>query len=193
MYYNESMSLNSIYTSSQLQPSVETIEKLNKTKKVKSLTHLSGSIDGLVGLWLGYDKERYIRRVDGSESHHTCDKSRKQVKAGMGTFDLEFEGMCVKVQECNEDLQVFISTDICIEVMQDVFTMGWQLEIVKMALYISFPVGLFHWFNTPGTFTESLKEVRAECAKHQDLDGKKLYDSFVDEQNKSQAMLKFQE
>lgn len=71
--------------------------------------------------------------------------------------------------------------------------MGWQLEIVKMALYISFPVGLFHWFNTPGTFTESLQEMRIEYAKQQDLDGKEIYDSFVDEQNKAQALLKFQE
>ena len=29
---------------------------------------------------------------------------------------------------------------------------GWQLEVFKMALYMSFPVGLFHWFNQPEYF-----------------------------------------
>jgi len=30
--------------------------------------------------------------------------------------------------------------------------MGWQLEIAKMALYMSFPVGCFHYFNQPEYF-----------------------------------------
>jgi protein PET100 len=29
---------------------------------------------------------------------------------------------------------------------------GWQLEVGKMALYMAFPVGMFHWFNTPEYF-----------------------------------------
>lgn len=29
---------------------------------------------------------------------------------------------------------------------------GWQLEVGKMALYMAFPVGMFHWFNNPEYF-----------------------------------------
>lgn len=29
---------------------------------------------------------------------------------------------------------------------------GWQLEVGKMALYMAFPVGLFHYFNQPEYF-----------------------------------------
>ena len=29
---------------------------------------------------------------------------------------------------------------------------GWKLEVFKMALYMSFPVALFHWFNQPEYF-----------------------------------------
>lgn len=29
---------------------------------------------------------------------------------------------------------------------------GWQLEVGKMALYMAFPVGMFHYFNQPEYF-----------------------------------------
>ena len=34
---------------------------------------------------------------------------------------------------------------------------GWQLEVGKMALYMAFPVGLFHYFNQPEYFEKWVK------------------------------------
>ena len=35
---------------------------------------------------------------------------------------------------------------------------GWQLEVGKMALYMSFPVGMFHWFNNPEYFEKWVRK-----------------------------------
>uniref|UniRef100_A0A6V7LIW0 Uncharacterized protein n=1 Tax=Bracon brevicornis TaxID=1563983 RepID=A0A6V7LIW0_9HYME len=37
---------------------------------------------------------------------------------------------------------------------------NWQLEAAKMVGYIAFPVGIFHWFNQPDTFTEFSREMK---------------------------------
>lgn len=29
---------------------------------------------------------------------------------------------------------------------------GWKLEVAKMAMYMAFPVGMFHYFNQPEYF-----------------------------------------
>lgn len=34
---------------------------------------------------------------------------------------------------------------------------GWQLEVFKMALYMAFPVGMFHYFNQPEYFEKWVK------------------------------------
>lgn len=39
---------------------------------------------------------------------------------------------------------------------------GWKLEIAKMAMYMSFPVGLFHYFNQPEYFENWVKNTRRE-------------------------------
>lgn len=39
---------------------------------------------------------------------------------------------------------------------------NWQLEIAKMALYISFPVALFHYFNQSENFEEWATKLRSE-------------------------------
>lgn len=38
--------------------------------------------------------------------------------------------------------------------------MGWVLEIVKMGMYVSFPVALFHYFNAPGNIDDDLAKAR---------------------------------
>lgn len=41
------------------------------------------------------------------------------------------------------------------------FQMGnWQLEVAKMALYVSFPVALFHYFNQPENFDEWVRKMQ---------------------------------
>jgi len=37
---------------------------------------------------------------------------------------------------------------------------GWQLEVGKMALYMAFPVGMFHYFNQPEYFEKWVTEQK---------------------------------
>lgn len=37
-----------------------------------------------------------------------------------------------------------------------------MLEVVKMGMYVSFPVCLFHYFNSPGNIEEDLTKAREE-------------------------------
>ena len=39
---------------------------------------------------------------------------------------------------------------------------GWKLEIGKMAMYMAFPVVLFHIFNQPGYFEEWVTSKKRE-------------------------------
>lgn len=36
---------------------------------------------------------------------------------------------------------------------------GWQLEVAKMALYMAFPVGMFHYFNQPEYFEKWVRKL----------------------------------
>lgn len=39
---------------------------------------------------------------------------------------------------------------------------NWQLEVMKMAVYLSFPVACFHYFNQPALFEEWVTHVKRE-------------------------------
>ncbi|XP_059162521.1 protein PET100 homolog, mitochondrial-like [Physella acuta] len=39
---------------------------------------------------------------------------------------------------------------------------GWKLEVFRMAMYVSFPVGLFYLFNQPVFFEQWMMEKRAQ-------------------------------
>lgn len=45
---------------------------------------------------------------------------------------------------------------------------GWFLEIGKMALYLSFPVLTFHYFNSPEYFEKFVIEKKREFYPHED-------------------------
>ncbi|EEC13319.1 protein PET100 homolog, mitochondrial [Ixodes scapularis] len=47
---------------------------------------------------------------------------------------------------------------------------NWQLEVFKMAMYISFPVGLFYVFNQPQFFEEWVVKTKRECYPPQDME-----------------------
>ncbi|XP_012254264.1 protein PET100 homolog, mitochondrial [Athalia rosae] len=38
----------------------------------------------------------------------------------------------------------------------------WQLEVARMALYMAFPVALFHYFNQPEVYEESITNKKRE-------------------------------
>ncbi|XP_012216201.1 protein PET100 homolog, mitochondrial [Linepithema humile] len=40
--------------------------------------------------------------------------------------------------------------------------MGWGLEVAKMFLYISFPVGIFHYVNQPDYFEKWVVKTKEE-------------------------------
>lgn len=39
---------------------------------------------------------------------------------------------------------------------------GWRLEVARMALYITFPVAMFYYFNQPELFEEWVVKTRKE-------------------------------
>lgn len=45
---------------------------------------------------------------------------------------------------------------------------SWKLEVFRMALYISFPVGLFYVFNQPQYFEKWVIETRRQLYPPQD-------------------------
>ncbi|XP_023018637.2 protein PET100 homolog, mitochondrial [Leptinotarsa decemlineata] len=44
----------------------------------------------------------------------------------------------------------------------------WTLEIAKMALYVTFPVALFHYFNQPQYFEEWVVNTKREMYPPED-------------------------
>lgn len=39
---------------------------------------------------------------------------------------------------------------------------GWQLEVARMAMYMTFPVALFYYFNQPQYFEDWVTNIRRE-------------------------------
>lgn len=39
---------------------------------------------------------------------------------------------------------------------------GWQLEVFKMVMYVSFPVAMFHYFNQPEYFEKWVTETKRQ-------------------------------
>ncbi|BFY99622.1 hypothetical protein BsWGS_02662 [Bradybaena similaris] len=52
----------------------------------------------------------------------------------------------------------------------------WHLEVMKMAVYISFPVALFYCFNQPFFFENWMKEKRARLFPPTDPEVLKMFD-----------------
>jgi len=54
---------------------------------------------------------------------------------------------------------------------------GWALEVGKMAMYMTFPVGCFYLFNQPQYFEEWTVKMRRELYPPQD----KMHDAEIQE------------
>lgn len=52
---------------------------------------------------------------------------------------------------------------------------SWKLEVFKIALYISFPVGLFYVFNQPQYFEEWVIKTRREMYPKQDEENRRKF------------------
>lgn len=51
---------------------------------------------------------------------------------------------------------------------------GWKLEIVRMAVYMMFPVTLFHYFNQPQYYEEYVARVKKELYPPQSAEMEEL-------------------
>lgn len=64
----------------------------------------------------------------------------------------------------------------------------WQLEIVRMAIYIAFPVTLFHWFNQPENFEDWVIKTRREFFPPDDKENEAHWAQFIQEFNAEKDM-----
>ncbi|CAL1532155.1 unnamed protein product [Lymnaea stagnalis] len=55
---------------------------------------------------------------------------------------------------------------------------GWKLEVFRMAVYISFPVGLFYLFNQPSFFEDWMMEKRAKIFPPSDPKALKILEDY---------------
>lgn len=58
---------------------------------------------------------------------------------------------------------------------------GWKLEVFKMAIYMSFPVGLFYYFNQPKYFEKWVVQTRRESFPPQDNENERELKRFIEE------------
>lgn len=53
---------------------------------------------------------------------------------------------------------------------------GWKLEIAKMAMYVTFPVAMFHYFNQPKLFEEWVIKTKREIFPPDDPEKRKAFE-----------------
>lgn len=56
---------------------------------------------------------------------------------------------------------------------------GWKLEIAKMALYITFPVALFHYFNQPEYFEEWVVKTKRELYPPENKEHRECFEAAM--------------
>lgn len=57
---------------------------------------------------------------------------------------------------------------------------GWHLEVFKMAVYLSFPVTLFYFFNQPQYFEKWVVAKKQECYPPQDNQGEREIKAYIE-------------
>ncbi|XP_063974977.1 uncharacterized protein LOC135161384 [Diachasmimorpha longicaudata] len=65
---------------------------------------------------------------------------------------------------------------------------NWQLEAAKMAAYIAFPVGLFHWFNQPENFSQYVEDVWKSRVTVFETHGKEQIAQFIEDYNREKDL-----
>ncbi|KAK7101185.1 protein PET100 homolog, mitochondrial-like [Littorina saxatilis] len=57
---------------------------------------------------------------------------------------------------------------------------GWKLEVFKMAVYMTFPVGLFYYFNQPEFFETWMLKKRNTLFPPQEVNAKERINKTID-------------
>lgn len=63
---------------------------------------------------------------------------------------------------------------------------GWKLELFRMTLYISFPVGMFLLFNYPPFYEQAIMEGRRALASSYDPEAAELLRQFMEKKKAEQ-------
>ncbi|KAI4492004.1 hypothetical protein M0802_010129 [Mischocyttarus mexicanus] len=61
---------------------------------------------------------------------------------------------------------------------------SWQLEVFKMALYMAFPVSMFHYFNQPGNYESWVNKVRDEYYPKENKELRRMIEKSITDHNK---------
>jgi len=77
------------------------------------------------------------------------------------------------------------------------FAMGsWQLEVFKLAMYVSFPVGMFYFYNQAEYFEDWVIKMKRELYPPEHLTSRKELEDVIKEmrgQHQSEMIRKMQE
>ncbi|KAJ6637076.1 Protein PET100 like, mitochondrial [Pseudolycoriella hygida] len=63
---------------------------------------------------------------------------------------------------------------------------NWQLEVAKMAIYISFPVAMFHYFNQPAYFEKWVTNTKREIYPPENEETENEIKNFIKEMRRKQ-------
>jgi len=71
--------------------------------------------------------------------------------------------------------------------------MGWKLETIKMIIYISFPVALFHYFNQPQNFEQWVIDEKKNFFPSESKKHNEKMKTFIREFNSKSEKRRLQE
>ncbi|XP_063824097.1 protein PET100 homolog, mitochondrial [Ostrinia nubilalis] len=63
---------------------------------------------------------------------------------------------------------------------------NWKLEVGRMAMYMSFPVCLFHYFNQPTYFEEWVTNTKREIFPPENKQDRKDIEKLIQDMRKKQ-------
>lgn len=65
---------------------------------------------------------------------------------------------------------------------------NWRLEVGRMAVYVSFPVGLFYYFNQPAYFEEWVTKTKREIIPPEKKEDREAMNQLVRDMRKKQQL-----
>ena len=63
---------------------------------------------------------------------------------------------------------------------------NWKLEVFRMALYVSFPVGMFVLFNSPFFYEDAILEARRKMNQFIDHEGAEELRQLIEQRKQEQ-------